>query len=63
MKTMANSGAIAFRVQKICMAQRLRRQKSPIRAMTIAAFPAILGGATGGADARGSGDGDFAWGA
>jgi hypothetical protein len=42
MKTMANSEAIAVRLQKICMAQRQCRQKSSIQAMTIAALPIIV---------------------
>jgi hypothetical protein len=42
MKTMANSDAIAVRLQKICMGQRQCRQKSSIQAMTIAALPTIV---------------------
>jgi hypothetical protein len=41
MKTMANSDAIAVRLQKTCMGQRQCRQKSSIQAMTIAALPTI----------------------
>ena len=42
MKTMANSEAIAVRLQKTCMAQRQCRQKSSIQAITIAALPIIV---------------------
>ena len=42
MKTMANSEAIAVRLQKTCMAQKQCRQKSSIRVMTIAALPTIV---------------------
>jgi hypothetical protein len=41
MKTMANSEAIAVRLQKTCMAQRQCRQKSSIQAMTIPALPTM----------------------
>src|SRR5215469_12858041 len=41
MKTMANSEAIAVRLQKICMAQRQCRQNSSSHPMTIAALPTI----------------------
>jgi hypothetical protein len=37
METMANSEAIAVRLQKTCMAQRQRHQNSSIHAMTIPA--------------------------
>jgi hypothetical protein len=39
MKTMANSEAIAVKLQKICIAQRQCRQKISIQAMTIAVLP------------------------
>ena len=39
MKTMANSEAIAVKLQKICIAQRQCRQKISIQEMTIAALP------------------------
>ena len=42
MKTMANSDAIAVRLQKICMGLRQCRQNSSIQAMTIAALPIIV---------------------
>jgi hypothetical protein len=42
MKTMANSEAIAVRLQKICTAQRQCRQNNSIQAMTIAALPIIV---------------------
>jgi hypothetical protein len=41
MKTMANSDAIAVRLQKTCMAQRQCRQNISIQAITIAALPTI----------------------
>jgi len=42
MKTMANSDAIAVRLQNICMGQKQCRQNSSIQAMTIAALPIIV---------------------
>ena len=42
MKTMANSEAIAVRLQETCIAQGQRRQKSSIQATTIAALPIIV---------------------